>query len=299
MLEELVERFNTKAQARFYIEHMGGDFSDYEDAHAVYHEALQVVKAAIPDTVRAQSIERSYLPTFTFGAGDFVAAVGPDGLVVNIAKYLDGQPLVAINPDPDRIDGVLLPFETGDSAWILAETATGEAPTTNVTMANVRLNDGQSLYAVNDLYIGAASHVSARYSLRTVEGCEDQSSSGIIVSTGAGSTGWLKSVVTGAARLVAALQPENGEGQVPVCAFDWGAPRLMYSVREPFISKTSEANLVFGSIESPQTLEITSHMPQDGVIFSDGIESDYLQFNSGAIATVGIADRKLRLVTDT
>jgi hypothetical protein len=28
---------------------------------------------------------------------------------------------------------------------------------------------------------------------------------------------------------------------------------------------------------------------QNGVIFSDGIESDFLRFNSGAIATVGVA----------
>lgn len=34
-----------------------------------------------------------------------------------------------------------------------------------------------------------------------------------------------------------------------------------------------------------------------GVIFSDGIESDFLNFNSGSIATIGIAKEKARLVT--
>jgi hypothetical protein len=37
-------------------------------------------------------------------------------------------------------------------------------------------------------------------------------------------------------------------------------------------------------------------MPQNGVIFSDGIEEDRLEFNSGTIARIGLADRTLRLV---
>ncbi len=35
-LEELVERFNTRQQAQFYIEHMGLDFSEYDKEHAAY-----------------------------------------------------------------------------------------------------------------------------------------------------------------------------------------------------------------------------------------------------------------------
>jgi hypothetical protein len=37
-------------------------------------------------------------------------------------------------------------------------------------------------------------------------------------------------------------------------------------------------------------------MPQDGVIFSDGVETDYLAFDSGAIASISVADEKARLV---
>jgi hypothetical protein len=37
-------------------------------------------------------------------------------------------------------------------------------------------------------------------------------------------------------------------------------------------------------------------MPQNGVIFSDGVEEDRLEFNSGAMATISLADRTLRLV---
>ena len=37
-------------------------------------------------------------------------------------------------------------------------------------------------------------------------------------------------------------------------------------------------------------------MPENGVIFSDGIESDYLAFNAGMQATIGVAERAGRLV---
>ena len=42
------------------------------------------------------------------------------GLVVNTAKYLDGQPLVAFNPDPARMDGVLIPFPVNSAADVLS-----------------------------------------------------------------------------------------------------------------------------------------------------------------------------------
>jgi hypothetical protein len=110
-LEELVERFNTRKQAKFYIEHMGLAFSDYEQEHEVYAGALGLLKKDLADFGRKlQLIDWTYLPNFLFAPDDAVVTVGRDGLVVNTAKYLDGQPIVAVNPDPSRNDGILLPF---------------------------------------------------------------------------------------------------------------------------------------------------------------------------------------------
>jgi len=83
---------------------------------------------------------------------------------------------------------------------------------------------------------------------------------------------------------------------VPDCRFGWEDERLIFSVREPFISRTSRADLVYGEVEPGKALTVTSQMPENGVIFSDGVEEDYVEFNSGAIATVSIAKRKLRLL---
>jgi NAD kinase len=296
-LEELVERFNTREQARFYIEHMGADFGEYEAFHSRYTRSLELLKSAIPRTVRHQVVDRSFLPTFQFGEGDLVVTLGPDGLVVNAAKYLHGQPLLALNPDPARIDGVLIPFPVEAAGAVLSQAVRGFMETRGVSMAKAELNDGQTLYAVNDLYIGQRTHVSARYRLE-LDGCgEEQSSSGIIVSTGAGSTGWLRSVLAGAAGIAGQFLGEESAAQVrELYRFPWEARYLCYSVREPFVSKTSGAGMVFGRIEEGQALEVESHMTGAGVIFSDGIEEDYLAFNSGSIARIGVAERALRLV---
>ena len=109
-LAELIERFNTRAQAKFYIEHAGGDFAEYEREDAAYRHALERVRRAVEVGLKVQALDRELVPTYTFLRGDVVVTLGQDGLVANAAKYAAGQPILAVNPDPARFDGVLLPF---------------------------------------------------------------------------------------------------------------------------------------------------------------------------------------------
>jgi NAD kinase len=293
-LEELTQRYNTRAQAKFLLESRGESFADVEAADATYRVALGRVKSALPRGVRVQEIERGFLPTFLFGPNDLAVTLGPDGLVVNAAKYLREQPLLAFNADPARMDGVLIPFAAEQADRWLPVALDGHLARRLVTMAVARFDDGQALYAVNDLFVGQRSHVSARYRLRYRSKEEVQSSSGIIVSTGAGSTGWLRSILAGAAGVSAKLG--GGDKFRERYRFDAEAEALRFSVREPFESRISQAGIVFGDIRSGEVLEVASQMPQNGVIFSDGVEADFLGFDSGRIARIGVADRKLHLL---
>lgn len=277
---------------------VAGDFGEYEQAHETYQSALKIVRAGLPGDLRAQVIDRSFLPNFVFGENDLVVTLGQDGLVVNTAKYLKQQPLVALNPDPAHIDGVLIPFHARAAQLVLQQVVAGRFQCKQIRMAKAELNDGQSLYAVNDLFICQRTHQSARYRMELEGRGEDQSSSGIIVSTGAGSTGWYRSVATGAAEIVAAVTG-NSEARAArdVYRFDWEADFLRFSVREPFVSRTTGADLVAGTILANQRLDVISQMPQNGVIFSDGIAEDYLAFNSGAVASIRLAEKRVNLVT--
>jgi hypothetical protein len=172
------------------------------------------------------------------------------------------------------------------------------------------------MYAVNDLFIGPKTHTSARYVLSSGEMSETQSSSGVIVSTGMGSTGWLKSLLTGAAAITQSagsvrtqqLTEDLFETKKPnrnqktkvrlnvKTEFAWDANYLFFTVREPFPTQTTGASLVFGRVTGETPLLLQSQMPENGVIFSDGIEKDFLEFNSGTQATIGVAERKGVLV---
>lgn len=162
-----------------------------------------------------------------------------------------------------------------------------------ITMAVSELNDGQSLLAVNDFFIGRQTHISARYNVKINGREENQSSSGIIVSTGLGATGWLKSVIVGAKGITGTIT--DHEISSDIASPKWDSNFLYYSVREPFPSNTTGASLVFGKIKN-SPLQITSQMPEGGVIFSDGIEQDFLQFNSGIEAKISVASQKGYLV---
>lgn len=293
-IEELISRFQTLDQARFYVEHLGADFSDYLAEHEKYLVARRRVESALASCARVQLLDRGFLPTYLFGPDDVVVALGQDGVVANTLKYLDGQPLIGVNPDPQRYDGVLLPFQSADVSKILPDVLANRRTAKAVTMAKATLSDGQHLYAVNDLFIGPKSHTSARYELHVGLQSEVQSSSGIIVSTGLGSTAWMKSILTGslavAQGLGAATPPR------PPRVMPWDAPYLRFAVREPFPSVATKTSLVFGATDTDTPMKVLSLMPENGVIFSDGIESDFLAFNSGIEATISVSERVGHLI---
>lgn len=291
-LETLIERFNTKAQAKFYIERSGGDFKDYEKEHEIFHQSLSVVQRNLSSVIKNKIVERSFLPSFIFNEKQVVLTVGQDGLVANTAKYVQQIPIIAVNPDQERFDGVLLPFSPDNFLAAIDKVMGNNYHSKLTSFAEARLNDGQRLLAFNDLFIGASSHVSARYQITYHNKTEEQSSSGIIVSTQAGSTGWLSSVFNMSFGIHQFIERDNTRKKYAKL----GDNQLMFAVREPFASKKTKVETAAGIISSQSKLIIQSFMPNNGIIFSDGIETDFLKFNSGAIATIGIAEEKANLV---
>lgn len=290
-LEALIERFNTKSQAKFYIERLGGDFRDYEAEDDIFHDSLNSLQSQLSKVIKHKIVDRTYLPSYIFSDKNMIVVIGQDGLVANTAKYSHARPIVAVNPDKQRYDGVLLPFDTTNFIGGVENVLSGNYQSRKVNFAEARLNDGQRLLAFNDLFIGASSHISARYKLSFNESTEEQSSSGIIVSTQAGSTGWLSSVFNMAYGVTGFFEKNIKPKQLKL-----KENQLLFAVREPYKSIRTHADISVGLINNQKHLCIESLMPTGGIIFSDGIESDFLQFNSGTIATIGIANETANLV---
>lgn len=290
-LEMLIERFNTQAQAKFYIERSGGNFADYQSEHDTFYRALESLQAKLSKRIKNKLLDRSHLPNYLFAPNNVIVVIGQDGLVANTAKYAKGLPMVAVNPDKARYDGVLLPFDIENFLTGIDGVIGGYYQARKVRFAEAELNDGQKLLGFNDLFIGAASHVSARYKISFGNHVEEHSSSGIIVSTAAGATGWLSSIFN-MAYGVAGLFEKNLTLKRPTLEDN----QLLFAVREPFESVRTQIDLTTGILHEHHQLIIESYMPNNGVIFSDGIEQDFLQFNSGAIASIGVSREWANLV---
>ncbi len=279
--EELVARHGTRQQAAFFLEARGRRPDEVVAANALLESALQVVAAAIPTAWRRADVERTDLPRFIFGPEDIIVVVGQDGLVANTAKYLEGQPVVGINPDPARNPGVLVPHPP-EAARALLEAAVRGAKLQARTMVQATTDGGQSIRALNEVYIGHASHQSARYQLGLPDTTpERQSSSGVLAGTGTGATGWLRSAWQERQSTFALPQPTD--------------PTLCWFVREAWPSPATGTQYTQGTLESGNSLTVTAESDQL-VCFGDGIETDTLSLTWGQRLTITTARQHLNLV---
>ena len=289
-LETLIERFNTKAQAKFYIERLAGNFEEYEIEDEIFKNSLNSLQTQLSKVIKNKTIDRQFVSSYIFSEKNLIIVIGQDGLVANTAKYSKNLPIVAVNPDTDRYDGILLPFNTSNFIQGVENVITNDYSAKVMRFAEAKLNDGQRLLAFNDLFIGASSHVSARYKISFKDKTEQQSSSGIIISTPAGSTGWLSSIFNMAYGVTNMFEKNLTPKQPKLREND-----LLFAVREPFKSIQTQVEMTAGVIRNNR-LTVESYMPNNGIIFSDGVEKDFLNFNSGSIASIGIAKETAQLV---
>jgi hypothetical protein len=278
--ELLVARHATRDQARFFLETRGQRIEKVEARHHRFHAVLASARAATPVEWRQALVRRADLDRFLFAPDDVVVPVGQDGLVANVAKYLGEQPVIGVNPAPDLYDGVLVRITADKLSRLFSASLAGAAGIEKRTMVQATLDGGETLTALNEIFVGHRSHQSARYRIEVGDASEDHSSSGLIVASGTGATGWARSI-SEATHLDLALGREE--------------PAVGYWVREPFPSIATATTMRAGKLtDSP--LCVTSRMNDGGVIFADGIEQDFIGFDWGRRVQIAPAPRSLHLV---
>lgn len=278
--ELLLARHATREQARFFLETRGQSLTTIEANHEQLHRTVQRARRLVPAEWRQAQVRRADLDRFLFGPEDVIVAVGQDGLVANVAKYLGGQPVLGINPSPNLYDGVLVRVPLEQLTRRLVGSLVGDAPAERRTMVEARMDNGAHLLALNEVFVGHRSHQSARYRIVLGDQSEDQSSSGLIVASGTGATGWARSII------------ESTHAQLQVAPNDRA---VAYFVREPFPSVATGTRMRCGRL-AEQPLEVTSRMNDGGVIFADGIEQDFLAFDWGRQVCLRPAPHALNLI---
>jgi hypothetical protein len=260
--EELVAAHGTHGQAAWYLAQKRQAIEPLVVAHEAVVRAVDAATRAIPGTWRSTRISRRELDRFLFEPDDIVVAVGQDGLVANVAKYLESQPVIGVNPG--GFEGVLVRHPPAALAGLLPRVANREAAVEARTRVEAVADDGQRLRALNEIYCGHRTHQSTRYAIAFGKRSEHQSSSGVICATGTGSTGWARSIARSRGSKLALPGPTD--------------PTLVFFVREAWPSKTTGTTVVEGLIPDGRALTLTSEMNASGVLFGDGIEQDAVEW---------------------
>jgi len=276
-LESLIDRHVTRGQVEFFLSSRGRSLAAVQASHDRITQARRDVARGLPDDWVVADVERADLDRFLFAPEDVIAVIGQDGLVANVAKYLAGQLVVGIDPEPGQNAGVLVRHDPGAGLALLLNPASARA----VTLATVELrtDSGESIVGLNEVYLGQPTHQSARYVITAPTGRERQSSSGVIVATGAGSTGWS-----------ASLAHDRGLAWLP----QLGDATLAWFVREAWPSPVTGVKLTAGLLDPKQTLTVEVES-DELVAFSDGVESDRVRVSWGQSVEVGAGPNPVRL----
>lgn len=277
--DELVAAHGTHGQAAWFLGRQGQAIEPLVKAHEAQLRAVDVAARAVPGTWRSTRITRRDLDRFLFEPEDLVVAVGQDGLVANVAKYLEAQVVIGVNPG--GYEGVLVRYKPAAVAMLLRRVGDHAAPLQARTRVEAVADDGQRLRALNEIYCGHRTHQSSRYAIAFGEAAEHQSSSGVICATGTGSTGWAKSIA----------KSRNSKLVLPAPT----DPNLVFFVREAWPSRSTGADVVEGLVTDDVKLMLTGEMNGGGVLFGDGIEQDAVDWPFARVVRLGRAPTPLFL----
>lgn len=283
-LEELRLQHLTEGAAAFILETRGQSIETYRLEEVVYEAALTELRRQIPSDIPTTSVSRSELPNFLFRDNDLVIVCGPDGLFANAAKYLGRQPVITVHPDQKTVSGALMLFAPAEVGAIIAKVLEGKHRCEDLPFVKAVINNDKVVWGINDIFIGRKDHISARYSIAYGGRTEIQSSSGVIISTGIGSTGWMRSVAT---MVQGIAGPNHKLARLPSPSDS----ELVFVVREPFPSPNTSVSIITGRITARHELTLSSGMADGGYIFSDGVIEKAVEWNSGSAVVVTVGER--------
>jgi len=202
---------------------------------------------------------------------DMVVVVGGDGTVLDVARYVNTVPILAVNSSPSTSIGHFCCVKAEALCDVLEEIRSGKLRPRALTRIRVTMDGKVYRYpALNDVLLAhRVPAATSRYIVRAGDEQEEQKSSGVWISTAAGSTG--------------AILSAGGE------VMDAGDPRLQYRVREPFenLPDGRSFSMIEGMV-GPEGISFTSRMIRGG-LYLDGrrvaVPMDYgsrVEFNPTA-----------------
>lgn len=208
---------------------------------------------------------------------DLIITFGGDGTFIKAANLIEDAFILGVNSAPETSEGALTSIIQGEFLDMLPALASKTYPILKRQRAIVILN-GRVLeeHALNEVYVGTLSQFhSSHYKLTFKDHTEEHRSSGVIVSTGTGSSAWFHSA----------------GGHI----FHPSEEKLSFIVREPYFgNRVFKPTLLKGNIEKHESLRIEAHRDSGGII---SINEALYPFNRGDVVEISLSPKPLQCIT--
>ena len=214
-----------------------------------------------------------------FKEKDLIITIGGDGTFLSASHFIKDQLIIGINDKPTRSEGALTSIKIGDVKRKLKRILKKRFKIINATRIEVKLLQKNKCIltelALNEIYIGNINpqHTS-KYKINFKNKIEKQTSSGILISTGTGSSAWYKSM----------------GGKV----FSKTKKIAKFMIRELYVRKLNKPKMKKGTIKENESLEIENFVNHN-IIAIDSIRKYDLKKNEKAIISIGKPLRIIKL----
>ncbi|MEM4330592.1 MAG: NAD(+)/NADH kinase [Candidatus Pacearchaeota archaeon] len=203
---------------------------------------------------------------------DLIITIGGDGTFLSASHFSDNTPILGINRNPSESECFLCNKKLENFERVFKKILNKEYKIKDYTRVDVRIKKEKKEFvlekALNETFFGNINpHHTSKYEILYRNKKDIQKSSGVIITTGAGSTAWYKSL---------------GEK-----SFSPLKKELRFVVRELYKGRLQKPNIKKGKIKEKEKLILVSKM-NHGIISIDSIRTYKVGYNDKVILKVGI-----------
>jgi len=246
-----------------------------KETHNNHYESLQVVETALKKKgVHYKKAKRGQY--IDFANYNFIISIGGDGTLLEAARHMKNQLLLGVNSDPKWSIGRLCSTSSKDFSKDLDSILRGQFRIQILNRLQLKIKGcPDSINILNDILICHKNPAAmSRYRITCKGKSEEQKSSGVWISTAAGSTGAIHSA---------------DAKSLPL-----GSKKYAYKARELYTNKKTKYRFRGGALTPPETIKFTSLM-KDGIIYADGCHKK-IPFPIGKKATLSLSHEPLRVI---
>lgn len=257
----------------------GVDIPKVMESHERQKKSLHELKKLFEEK---QFVSRNDLTKRIVYNKDLVISLGGDNHFQYITHFVDSELIMGINSDPLASEGALTYFTTKNFERILKKLQNDKFEVEEWTRLEAKLNGSKVERATDSYFLGEYSRIKASTHILEFRGKKErQKCAGLIVATGAGSTGWFNS----ACRYI------HHKGK----KFPKTKKCAEFLVTEAYRGKINKYSMLSGTIKKDDELIVHSLNDDKGILIADSMNAEH-NFNEGAKAVIRISDKPLRVV---